>query len=86
MSTEMEGESRFESTYRNGHTENRRNQQNQRTLQNNWGFTESEKEKQMKDRQKFEEEWEEMEASNNSQKANQTDPLEALRFKMEAKS
>ena len=48
-------------------------------------FTESEKEKQMKERQKFEEEWKEMEAINNSQKVNQTDQLEALRFKMKAK-
>ena len=50
------------------------------------GFTESEKEKKMKERRKFEEEWEEMEAINNSQKVNQTDQLEALKFKMEAKN
>ena len=36
MSTEMEEKSRCESTYRNCHTENRRNQQDRRTLQNNW--------------------------------------------------
>ena len=36
--TEMEGKSRCESTYRNFHTGNQRNQQDPRTLQNNWGI------------------------------------------------
>ena len=40
----------------------------------------------MKERQKFEEERQEMGEINNSQKANQTDQLEALKFKMEAKN
>ena len=40
----------------------------------------------MKERQKFEEEWGEMEEINNSHKVNQTDQLEALGFKMEAKN
>ena len=40
----------------------------------------------MKERQKFEEEWKEMEEINNSQKVNQSGQLEALRFKMKAKN
>ena len=40
----------------------------------------------MKERQKFEEAWGEMEEVNNSQKVNRTDQLEALGFKMKAKN
>ena len=49
------------------------------------GFTESEKEKHMKERQKVEEEWGEIGEINNLQSVNQTDQLVALRFKMKSK-
>ena len=49
-------------------------------------FTESEKGKQLGERQKVEEEWKEMEEINNSLNVNQTDQLEALRYKMKAKN
>ena len=87
MSTEMEEKSRCESTYRNCHTENQRNQQDPRTLPNNWGnLLNLKKEMKMKERQKIGEEWEEIEEINNSQNVNQTGQLEAQSFKMKAKN
>ena len=40
----------------------------------------------MEERQKIEEEWKEIEEINNSQNVNQTDQLEALRFKMQVRN
>ena len=45
------------------------------------GFTESEKEKQLQERQKVEEEWKEMEEVNNLSKVNQIGQSEALGLK-----
>ena len=85
MPTEMEGKSRCESTYRNLHTENQRNQQDQRIIRNNWRIYCIWKRKEIKERQKVEE-WAEIEEVNNSQNANRTDQLESLRFKMKVKN
>ena len=49
-------------------------------------YTESEKEKQLGEKQKVQEEWGEMEDINNSLNANQSDQLEAPRYKMKAKN